>query len=340
MFDIQHEIVSAWTLRRKAKSAASGWISANAACCHHNGQSPDTRGRGGMLPSRAGSVSYHCFNCGFTANWQPGRRINLKMRKLLGWMGVSEDDIRRISLFALGQIDTSQEIKKEAIKELPKFECKEACPGQELLDWFVNADATAEDLAQAEAMVSYLDSRGLGDKLEYFKWHNDTTTHMYNRVLIPFTWLGQPMGYSGRSIVQTKRKYYTEHPPHFVYNYDKQQQDAKFCLVVEGAFDAIAVDGLAILTNECNESQAMIVDSLNREVIVIPDRDKAGMTLVNDAMEYGWNVAFPDWEKDIKDCSDAVQRYGQLFTMKTILNSVENSNLKIQLMSRRWFNGN
>jgi hypothetical protein len=251
-------------------------------------------------------------------------------------MGVSEDEIRRLSLFALGQLDTSLDIKKEVIKELPKFECKEACPGLDLIDWFVNADATVEDMAQVEAMIAYLDSRGLGNKLDYFKWHNDKTTAMYNRVLIPFTWLGEPMGYSGRSIVPNKRKYYTEHPPHFVFNYDNQQQDAKFCLVVEGAFDAIAVDGLAILTNECNESQAIIVDSLNREVIVVPDRDRAGMELVRAAMEYGWNVAFPEWEKDIKDASDAVQRYGQLFTMKTILNSVETSNLKIQLRSRKW----
>ena len=333
---IQQEIISAWTFGRKIKHTSSGWISSNAVCCHHNGQNTDQRGRGGMLPTQESGVSYHCFNCGFTAGWQPGRRITLKMRKLLGWMGVSEDEIRRLSLFALGQLDTSLEVKKEVIKELPKFECKEACPGLDLIDWFVNADAAAEDMAQVEAMVAYLDSRGLGNKLDYFKWHNDKTTHVYNRVLIPFTWLGKEVGYSGRSIVPAKRKYYTEHPPHFVFNYDNQQQDAKFCLVVEGAFDAIAVDGLAILTNECNESQAMIVDSLNREVIVVPDRDKAGMELVRAAMEYGWNVAFPEWEKDIKDASDAVERYGQLFTMKTILNSVETSNLKIQLRSRKW----
>ena len=160
---------------------------------------------------------------------------------------------------------------------------------------------------------------------------------MYNRVLIPFTWLGKEVGYSGRSIVPAKRKYYTEHPPHFVFNYDRQLQDAKFCIVVEGAFDAIAVDGLAVLTNECNESQAMIIDSLNREVIVVPDRDKAGMTLVRDAMDYGWNVAFPEWAHSIKDTSDAVKQYGQLFTMKSILDSVETSNLKIQLRMKKWF---
>jgi len=337
MFEIQQEIISAWTRGRKTKSAATGWISSNAVCCHHNGQNSDQRGRGGLLPTAEGGVSYHCFNCGFTAGWQPGRRITLKMRKLLGWMGVSEDDIRKISLFALSNIDTSLDIRKEVVRELPKFECKEVCPGHDLLDWFVNADATAEDLTQAEAIVNYLDDRGLGNKLDYFRWHNDSSTPMYNRALIPFTWLGQPMGYIGRSIVPTKRKYYTEHPPHFVFNYDRQQQAAKFCLVVEGAMDAIAVDGLAILSNECNESQALIVDSLNREVIVVPDRDKAGMELVKAAMEYGWNVAFPDWDKDIKDCADANQRYGQLFTMRSILESVETSNLKIQLRMKKWF---
>lgn len=334
MFEIQQQLLAHLPLKRK--SSSTGWISFNAPCCHNNGHSQDTRSRGGLLPNVEGNTSYHCFNCGFTANWQPGRRLNLKMRKLMQWLGMSEDTIRKLSLFALSQLDTSLDLKKEAVKELPKFECKEVCPGHELLDWFMIADVSAEDLAQAEAIANYLDDRGFGDKLHYFKWHNDKSTPMYNRALIPFTWMGKEVGYIGRSIVPTKRKYYTEHPPHFVFNYDRQHADAKFCLVVEGAMDAIAVDGIAALSNECNESQAMIIDSLNREVIVVPDRDKAGMELVRAAMEYGWNVAFPNWESDVKDCADAVQRYGQLFTMKSILNSVETSNLKIQLVSRKW----
>ena len=81
----------------------------------------------------------------------------------------------------------------------------------------------------------------------------------------------------------------------------------------------------------------MIIDSLNREIIVVPDRDKPGMTLVKHAMEYGWNVAFPEWDPKIKDTADAVKAYGQLFTMKSIIESVETSNLKIQLRMKKWF---
>ena len=39
----------------------------------------------------------------------------------------------------------------------------------------------------------------------------------------------------------------------------------------------------------------------------------------------------------IKDVADANRRYGQLFTMKSILDRVETSNLKIQLRMKRWF---
>jgi hypothetical protein len=334
MFEIQQEILSVWTSRRKAKHTASGWISANAVCCHHNGQTADQRGRGGMLPTQENGISYHCFNCGFTAGWQPGRRITLKMRKLLSWMGVSEDEIRRLSLFALSNLDTSLDFKKEVVKELPKFEARDLCPGHNLLDCCL-MDLSTEDTQTLHAVIDYLDTRGLGDRIEQFNWSNDET--LRNRVLVPFTFLKEPMGYSGRLIFEGRPKYYSSYPPNFVYGYDAQQSNAKFAIVVEGLFDAVALDSLAVMTNECNEKQALVIDSLNREIIVVPDRDKAGRGLVNAALEYGWNVAFPDWDNGIKDPADAVNRYGQLFTMRSILSSVETSNLKIQLRMKKWF---
>ena len=175
----------------------------------------------------------------------------------------------------------------------------------------------------------------MGERIDQLFWTPEE--NLRNRVLVPFTFLNQPMGFSGRLIYDGRPKYYSDHPPHFVYGYDNQRDAAKFCLVMEGLFDAIGLDGLAVTSNECSEEQAMVIDSLNREVIVVPDRDKAGRQLVQDAMKYGWNVAFPEWHDDIKDASDAVKRYGQLFAMKSILNSVETSNLKIQLRMKKWF---
>ena len=64
-------------LPSKRKHTPSGWISFNAPCCD------DKRQRGGFIINGGDAVSYHCFNCGFKASWQPGRTISQKMNKLM-----------------------------------------------------------------------------------------------------------------------------------------------------------------------------------------------------------------------------------------------------------------
>ena len=67
----------------------------------------------------------------------------------------------------------------------------------------------------------------------------------------------------------------------------------------------------------------------------MPDRDAAGQKLINDALEYGWSVSFPDWHSDVKDINDAVVRYGKLFTLKSIIDAKQTSSLKINLMRKK-----
>ena len=78
----------------KRKKTPSGWISFNAPCCQHNGQSVDTRQRGGII-QEGDNVSYHCFNCGFKASWQPGRNLSYKFRNLLKWLNAPDDVINK-----------------------------------------------------------------------------------------------------------------------------------------------------------------------------------------------------------------------------------------------------
>ena len=100
----------------------------------------------------------------------------------------------------------------------------------------------------------------------------------------------------------------------------------------------MAVDGVAVLSNECSETQANIIESLNREVIVVADRDRAGAKLINQALEYGWSVSFPVWQETCKDVSEAVDKYGKLFVLKSIIDGKESSKLKIELMKKRLYN--
>ena len=96
---IQSTILTALPAGRK--KTPSGWISFNAPCCSYNGESVDKKKRGGILPTADGTLSYHCFNCGYKANYTTGRKLNFKIRQLMSWIGISEDVIRKMVLEAM-----------------------------------------------------------------------------------------------------------------------------------------------------------------------------------------------------------------------------------------------
>jgi len=128
-----------------------------------------------------------------------------------------------------------------------------------------------------------------------------------------------------------KVKYVTDVQPGYVFNMDTQDWTRKFVIVTEGPFDAITVSGVSILGSEINDTQRELINNLNRQVIVVPDRDAPGEKLITQAIEFGWSVAFPEWDKTVGDVAEAVLKYGRLFTIQSILKSTESSKLKIDL---------
>jgi hypothetical protein len=319
----------------KKKTTPSGWISFNAPCCQHLGHEADTRGRGGVHQTPEGGINYHCFNCHYTCSWQPGRRLSYKMRRWMIWIGMGEDLVGRLALFAISQ-ETAEPVVVET-RELPTYEPRDPCTGRPITSWLNDGYINEADYNSLENAIHYLDARGFGDKLHEFHWTDDAS--LRNRVLVPFTWKNKPMGFSGRLFEDGKKKvkYFSNYPSNMIWGYDRQHRDAKFCIVVEGLLDALSINALAICSNEVNDEQAQVIETLDRDIIVVPDRDKAGVAMVNAALKYGWSVAFPEWETGIKDTADAVAKYGQLFTMRSILDSAQTNSLKIQLMTKKWF---
>ena len=51
--------------------------------------------------------------------------------------------------------------------------------------------------------------------------------------------------------------------------------------------------------------------------------------LIKHAIEQGWSVAFPNWEPDVKDVADAVQRYGKLFVIVDAIKTAQSGEIKI-----------
>lgn len=312
-------------LPSKRKATPSGWISFNAVCCHNNGNTADRRGRGGIMINEG--VSYHCFNCGFKASWQPGRPLSVKFKKLLNWLNVSDDLITKCSLESLRlKDDTDQKYEQEL---LPVFLDKALPMGSKPLnEWIRNPP---EELVP---VLEYLTGRGLD--IDDWPWYWTDETGFQNRLIIPFFHNKRIVGYTARLIRDGKVKYISEQQPGYVFNLDNQTIDRQFVLVTEGPIDAICLDAVAVMSNELGPKQIQQINNLNKEVIIIPDRDSAGQKMIDQALELNWSVSMPDWPEGIKDINDAVKVYGKIYTLLRVLESKESMPLKIQLRMKKW----
>jgi hypothetical protein len=315
----------------KKKTTPSGWTSFNAPCCVHNGESADTRGRGGLTANPDGSVSFHCFNCNFKASYQPGRHLTFKFRKLLKWLGADDTDIKRLVIEAIRvrELVAPEEVKAEAEEEKIEFKVRDLPEDAENL----------VALDYVHPALEYCVARKINIAKYAFYATRQAQYNLHKRIIIPFIWQGRIIGYTARAVTDgVKPKYHSSYEPNFVFNINNQQADSKFVIVCEGPFDAMSIDGVAVLNNECNETQADIIESLGREVIVVADRDRAGARMINNAIEYGWTVSYPVWLETCKDVNEAVVKYGKLFVLKTILDSKHSSKLKIELMRKKLYN--
>jgi len=318
-------------LPSKRKQTPSGWLSFNAPCCHHNGHSADTRGRGGLISNPDGGVSYHCFNCGFKASWQPGRNFSHKMRKLLQWTGAPDDIINKVALEVMRENEGVE--AQTRIAELPTFNTVPLPDDAVPISKVVDSNEISEHLYK---VLEYMASRNLNlDDTDYY-W--SPSLGYRDRLIIPFYYEGRVVGWTGRSILADKKpKYLTEVQPGFVYGLDEQGYNKVFAIVCEGQLDAIHVEGCALGGSEISDQQAMLLNRLQKDIIIIPDRDKAGSKLVERAIELGYSVSMPDWAEDINDIGDAVQRYGRLYTLHSIAMHADESPLKIRLRAKKWF---
>jgi hypothetical protein len=310
----------------KRKQTPSGWISFNAVCCHHRGETLDDRGRGGVLPNANGGWSYHCFNCTFKAGWTPGNLLSTNTKQLFRWLGLSDTDVSKLGLIALKLKEDQTPVDKSldfSLKEKPVPEGSKT-----IVEWAQGH--VPDDMIE---VVAYLIDRGIDTAWYDFMW---TPLKGYSdRVIIPFYSDGKIVGSTARKITRGKPKYLTDSQPGYVFNLDGQTWDKKYVIVVEGQFDAIAIEGVAIGHNDPNEVQCARINSLGKEVIVVPDRDRPGAKMLKAALDNRWSVSMPPWGDGVKDVADAVKAYGRLYTLATILHYRETNEIKIQLLKKR-----
>ena len=154
-------------------------------------------------------------------------------------------------------------------------------------------------------------------------------------IVIPFTHNNQVVGSCIRFLDDRTPKYINDMQHGYVFGTDLQKESWQYAIVVEGVFDALAVNGLAVLHAEINDAQVRLIRSLGSEVVVVPDQDEAGMKLVDRAIELGWSVSIPEWPEGVKDVNDAVIQMGKLGTLITILAAKESSKIKIEIRKKQ-----
>jgi 5S rRNA maturation endonuclease (ribonuclease M5) len=309
----------------KRKKSTSGWISFNAVCCTHNGESFDKRGRGGVLLENEHDWRYHCFNCNFTAGFTLGKPLGIKARKLLGWLGVSKVDVDWLNLESLRHksIDDIIDDRNNTITANVTFND-------------VNLPTNARVINETDThVVNYLNNRGIKHNQYAFMVTPNEKGRNSNRIIIPYTNNGKIVGYTSRYLDNKKPKYLNEQQVGYVFGLDLQRDNWKFVIVMEGVLDAISIDGCAVLHNKISNKQAQQLKQLYREVIVVPDQDKAGLKLISDSLENGFAVSIPKWnDSTIKDVNDAVTKYGKIATVLKILEYKNASSLKIKLAKK------
>jgi len=312
----------------RTKSSPSGWTSFNAPCCQHRGHSPDTRKRAGIRFDGEGIV-YNCFNCKFTTGWQPGSAFGEKMKSLSRWLGANEDDIREMVFESLKT--EAADYRPEEYQPRIIFEDKPLPEGaMPLSEWATMGKEEVDTFILP--IFDYIVQRGFDPLAEDFYW--SPSAGYENRLIIPFRYQGRIVGNTARKVTEGRPKYLSDQHPHFVFNVDAQSEESRYIFVCEGPFDALSVGGVALLTNDIADQQARIINGLGKEVIVIPDQDEAGLNLIKRAMHYNWAVAFPNWDPDVKDCADAVQRYGRLFVTVDLIKTAQQGEIKITMAQR------
>lgn len=319
MFDIL-QLISG-----KKKLTQGGWHSFNAVCCHYRGHTPDRRGRGGIKFANADNWSYHCFNCGFKCGFTLGKSITKNTRQLLSYLGLDKEQIDRYSFESLQHKDLLDFVKIKKEKKRVKFK-EVPLPEAELID--INNP-------NHEIFIQYLNNRKVSIKDYPFMCTPDEEGRQANRIIIPFTYEHKIVGHTSRYLDDRKPKFISEQQSGYLFGVDLQKPEWQVCIVTEGIFDALSINGCALTTNAINDEQAEILKSLNKKIIVVPDQDKSGMDVIDRALDLGFYVSMPEWDIGIKDVNDAVIKYGKLSTLLSILQSATNSKIKTEIKRKQ-----
>lgn len=320
----------------RRKTTSSGWTGTNGVCCIHNGETPDTRGRLSIsMGSIDNGVIARCFNCHFVAIWKPGNPLGRRMKDLLGWFGMPDEEIRKLN-FNIWQQNQNMNLNVNFTPRVYtnlSFVEHPLPKGSRNIIELLNEGCSDPNFMM---VIEYLASRG-DDILTGYDYYWTPLEHgdLNRKLIIPCKWEGKIVGYTARACFPSKQRYYKEVQGDYLFNTEVTTRDWEYVFLCEGPFDAIAINGIAVMGGTVTDNQARWLDQLGQKIIVVPDMESGGGYLVDAAVKNNWSVSFPKWESGIKDGADAVKAYGKLYTVWSIIDAQVSNKLDIHVRRQR-----
>lgn len=295
----------------------NGWYPLRCQVC--NDHSP----RGGFNFSD-GCTSYNCFNCATKFRYQEGSgNLSRAAKNILESFGIRRDKLREITSAMFLNKHESEEITLESIKGPRLFTPEVALPDQ----CYKLLSTDHEDVQ--EPILNYMLNRNIDPSRVPLMF--SLTEKMKDRVIIPYYRDGKVIYWQARHIDNSVKPRYlncTAKKDAVIYGYDRLYAYEETPLfVTEGVFNAILLNGIAVMSGTLNEARVELLKRSKRRLIFVRDRDKNGDHLAHQAMSHGWEVTTVDGR--INDVNDSVTRFGLAYTAYSLMKNIQTTENKV-----------
>jgi len=287
----------------------------------------DYQDRGGFK-FEAGEIFYNCFNCGTAESYvENSGNMFPGFRKVLQAFGFDKEEVQREvnkGFFKVKQEDPESKIISLADVQPPKE--KKAflvTPEIQVPPTFHLLGSTDIGTPLQERIIDYLIGRKIRIQDVPFMFSIDPKHHDF--VIIPFYRNGKFIFWQGRNIDKNapKKKRYDNclsSKENIIYNIDALSRGTGPLFVSEGVFDAIPLDGIALIGSKLNQAKTDWLMKSKRDLIFIIDKDNNGKKLAYKVLSYGWKITFaPDFTNDV---NDSIIKYGELWTIHQLFKNI------------------
>ncbi len=283
--------------------------------------------RGGWL-FEGDMAFYHCFNCGVEGNFDPNREhpFSKDMRSIFDAFQIPSKEYNVIA-YANKVTGKKGEAKKPEHKQL-------AVQYHDVPDHFyLLNEAPLTNTIANEARKFLRENYALTqDSYKFYLSTGQTkdddirnSAHvkaLAGRLIIPYFKNGRLIYYQARTLGDSPKKYLNMEVPkaNIIFNVDQLYRNMDRPLYIfEGPFDAMHVNGVAVMENHLTSNQIEILSKSPRKKVVVPDRRGDSKKLAQQAIELGWGIALPEIGSNNKDLCDGILRFGKLHILNSLV---------------------